>query len=389
MSVGIEAGIRAAEQIHSGNWYAYSIPDVPRNSQLCMQGFDFEADDWYFHEYAPKKEQHVKCVHIHFSENAGQQQRLLIKQYAAWRLGRVRPVTVRLELNTRLCHWLRYLRVRKIKDPALFGAKELERFAKWLYMQDVKEQARVRILHTIVDLIQTGQRLNWRVTREKLPQDLLCPRVVWSTDGATAPIPKHIYDRILAHVKNDETDEITRAGIIIQSQTGLRISEVLSLKNDCIITDGKGRKWLIYRLKKTTKAEPEQRRVPANPVICEAIERLREATESLREESGREELFLVRNHGIRPASQNNWNKGRLHNFLCRWKITDEQGEIYQLHSHQFRATYVSEQILGGGQIEQIQHQLGHVSPEMTVRYVHLPEEAVIDALMPCISGVGR
>lgn len=373
-----------------------------------VQGLDFDAADWYLYEYAPGKEQYVRHIHIHFAGVSGQQTGYLVRQYAAWRLGRVRPVTVRLELNTRICHWLRYLRVRRITDPAEFGAAEFTRFGQWLRMQGIREEACERIWRTVGRLLRTGQKLGWQVTADELPrafgywrmtvEEPFCERIhakqtakteKLTAVGATEPISKEIYEQILEHAVHDETDEITRAGIIIQSQTGLRISEVLSLKENCLKKDRSGDQWLLYSLKKTTKAEPEQRRVPANSIVCEAVERLRAATENLRRESGRTELFLIRNHGIRPVSQTNWNKGRLQNFLKRWGITDENGQVYELHSHQFRATYVRDQLFTGAQIDQIQHRFGHVSSEMTARYVHLQEEEVTALLTPYMEAVGR
>ena len=74
----------------------------------------------------------------------------------------------------------------------------------------------------------------------------------------------------------------------------------------------------------------------------------------------------------------------MQNFLTRWGVTDENGQVYELHSHQFRATYVREQLLSGGQIEQIRRRFGHVSPEMTARYVHISEEEMKNVLAPCI-----
>lgn len=375
-----------------------SCPNIP----------DFDAADWYLYEYAPGKGQYVRRIHLHFSDIAGQQTGYLVRQYAAWRLGRVRPVTVRLELDSRICHWLRYLRVRRITDPAKFGAAEYTRFGQWLRMQGIREEACERILRTVKRLLMTGQKLGWQVTADELPKafgswqitaeepfcDHIHAKQTAQTEkltavGATEPIPKEIYEQILEHAVHDEADEITRAGIIIQSQTGLRISEVLSLKENCLKKDQNGDRWIRYSLKKTTKAEPEQRRVPANIMVCEAVERLQAATEKLRHESGRTELFLIRNHGIRPVSQTNWNKGRLQNFLKRWGITDENGQVYELHSHQFRATYVRDQLLSGAQVEQIQHRFGHVSSEMTARYVHLQEDEVTALLTPYMAAVGR
>ena len=388
-----------------------------RENRACARGFDFDADDWYFDEYAPKSEQHVRQIHLHFTNPSGDQVKHLLKQYAAWRLGRVRPVTVRLELYTRLNHWQRFLHVRRIEDPRRFGNDELEQFAQWLRMQDISENVCERIIHTVIHLIVTGQQLGWKVTGDKMPRgckgmeplrnnkpwqqpgliiEQQCDRIHRLEDkdtptgtGETLPIPEKIYEQILCHAVYDETDEITRSGIIIQSQTGLRISEVLSLEEHCLRRDGTGNWRLMYRLKKTVRSEPQQRLIPANRLVCETVERLAKSTEALRRESGRKELFLVRNHGIRPVSQTNWNRGRLKNFLHRWEITDENGSEYELHSHQFRATYVRNHLLSGGQTDQIQARFGHVSPEMTARYVHLSEKELEHFLAPCMYTIGR
>lgn len=42
----------------------------------------------------------------------------------------------------------------------------------------------------------------------------------------TKPIPEDVFDKILYHAVHDENDVLTKAGIIIQSQTGLRINDV-------------------------------------------------------------------------------------------------------------------------------------------------------------------
>ena len=425
------------ETAESGEWRLYgelhgkdqTVGQAPEHRARGMC-FDFEADDWYFYEHAPGKEKHVRQVHIHFCESQGQQVKVLLKQYAAWRLGRVRPVTVRLELSAYLKPWVRYLHVRQIQDPAGFGGFELERFGRWLRMQGIKEEMTERIFYTVFRLLVTGQRLGWKVTTDDLPRNpayrgmiagqrctvseslvieqdqslqeitervQVCMAAEGQTKqesemshvGATQPIPEDVYEQILLHAMQDETDEITRSGILIQSQTGLRISEVLSLRKNCLKRDGNGRYWLVYRLKKTTRSEPQQRLTPANELVVATVRRLESVTETLRKESGREELFLVRNHGIHPVSQTNWNKGRLKNFMHRWDITDENGRVYELHSHQFRATYVRCQLLNGGRIEELQRRFGHVSSEMTARYVHLSQEALQTMLAPVIGEAGR
>ena len=127
---------------------------------------------------------------------------------------------------------------------------------------------------------------------------------------------------------------------------------------------------------------------PANELVCDVVGELARATDHLRAQSGRTELFLVRNHGIRPASAGNWNRGRLRSFLKRWGITAADGSEYPLHSHQFRATYVRRQLLSGVGIETIREQFGHASSEMTAKYVHIQSDELAVYLAPSIDGKG-
>ena len=373
--------------------------------------FDFASDDWFLPEYASKKDRlAVKNIHIGFSNINPPAVKLLVKQYVAWRLGHVKPVTVRMELESRLHWWVRYLEDKKIADPACFDARHMRFLQRWLQKKGLRAESSRRIVRTVAQLIETGQRLGWQVTGEsvrvhvdrvqaidgKSGQGSAGMLKMWQDEagegpageqnrlGDTKPIPEEVYRQILVHAIYDEKDIITKAGILIQSQTGLRISEVLSLKEHCLLADGSGDFLLGYESKKTQRAEPVMCFIPANKIVRDAVEELSEATKLLREESGRKELFLVKNHGIRPASASNWNRGRLRSFLQRWGITAGDGSEYPLHSHQFRATYVRQRLLEGTGIETVRRQFGHASSEMTAQYVHISPDELAGFLAPYI-----
>lgn len=375
--------------------------------------FDFAADDWLLPEYAAKVGQGAaRSIHIGFSGVRSPAVKLLVKQYTAWRLGRVKPVTARAEWDSLLRWWVRYLESKRIEDPAYFGAKEMHLFSGWLQKKGVRREAAARIARRAVRLIETGQRLGWRVTKEtvrlsdfwyvweappeeaeaKAPETGDAPGVLFAaapeSGGQTRPIPDALYRQILKHAICNEKDIITKSGILVQSQTGLRISEVLSLREGCLVEDGNGGFLLGYESKKTQRAEPVTRFVPANALVCSAVAELAEATGHLRRQSGRSELFLVKNHGIRPASAANWNRGRLRGFLRRWEITVPGGGEYPLHSHQFRASYVRRRMLAGTGIETVRQQFGHASSEMTAQYVHIETDELAAFLSPYLGGKG-
>ena len=95
-------------------------------------------------------------------------------------------------------------------------------------------------------------------------------------------------------------DALTKAGIIIQSQTGLRINEVLSIQEGCVKRTSDGYDYMEVTLGKTEKGEPIIHKVFINGLVKNAIAELTEHTAELRKESGLKELFLCR-----IKSQNN------------------------------------------------------------------------------------
>ena len=195
-------------------------------------------------------------------------------------------------------------------------------------------------------------------------------------NNKTKPIPKDVFDKILYHAVHDEKDVLTKAGIIIQSQTGLRINEVLSIQEGCVKRTADGYDYMEVTLGKTEKGEPIIHKIFINDLVKDAIVELSEYTAELRKESGLKELFVIRYHGIRVLNGSKWVEKRLPHFIERHDIRDNKGELYPLKSHQFRATFVRELIKRKVPIAMIMKQYSHVSIEMTAHYLTLQEEEV-------------
>lgn len=193
-----------------------------------------------------------------------------------------------------------------------------------------------------------------------------------SREKKALPIPKTVMDQIRAALEA-ETCVITKAGIFLQMQTGLRISEVLSIREGCVVKNHE-MYFLQVIVSKTVKGEPVIHKVGISEACRRMIAELAQTTEPLRKESGRKELFLVRNHGIHVASARKWTNVRLQSFVKRHHITDADGTLYPLHSHQFRATFVHDRILEGHGVLLVQTQFRHVTPEMTRHYLTLDDQ---------------
>lgn len=189
-----------------------------------------------------------------------------------------------------------------------------------------------------------------------------------------------MFDKILYHAVNDEKDILTKSGIIIQSQTGLRISEVLSIREGCVKKFDDRYKYMEVELSKTEKGEPIIHKVFINELVNQVISELSEYTKNLRKESGLKELFLYRSrlkqNAIGVCKVDTWGSTKIPKFIKRWDIRDNKGNLYPLKSHQFRATFVRELVKRNVPIAVIMKQYSHVSIEMTAHYLSLQSEEV-------------
>ena len=236
--------------------------------------------------------------------------------------------------------------------------------------------------HAVEEIVKIGQIKGWDVPNTNIFRGITANQL-WEQKRSmhtnkTKPIPSNVFDKILYHAVHDEKDVLTKAGIIVQSQTGLRISEVLSIQEGCIKTTSDGYDYMEVILSKTEKGEPIIHKVFINELAKNAVQELSEFTASLRRESGLKELFLVRNYGIRVLKVSNWTRIRLKHFIERWDIRDNQGNLYHLGSHQFRATFVRELVKQKIPIAMIMKQYAHVSIEMTSHYLTLQTEEIKD-----------
>lgn len=304
-----------------------------------------------------------------------------VKQYAYYKLGKMKPQTVRRYINGSLPMFIKYCALNGIHSFADVTLEDYLNFNLWM-----KNDKKVAVstgnhsCHIVEEIIRIGQIKGWDVPTFHLPKAETANQL-WNTKKSmktnkTKPIPEDVFDKILYHAVHDEKDVLTKSGIIIQSQTGLRINEVLSIQEGCVKRTSDGYDYMEVTLGKTEKGEPIIHKVFINELVKNTIKELSDFTELLRKESGLKELFLVKNHGIRVLNVTKWNKNRLAHFIERWDIRDNKGELYPLTSHKFRATFVRELIKRKVPIAMIMKQYSHVSIEMTAHYLTLQEEEV-------------
>jgi len=235
------------------------------------------------------------------------------------------------------------------------------------------------------DLIKVGQVKNWDVPETPFPKDLKPYELFnygneWKSNRHKS-IPERIFYSILHAAMQKEKRILTKAGIIIQSQTGLRASELLSLKEGCI-KELHGEMFLEVSIGKTEKGEPVKHKIICNELVLNAVRELENETAELRTRSGLKEIFLTKYPNQLPnrieamgtkiivLTVHAWFY-RLKRFIQEHNIRDVDGNLYPLKSHQFRSTFTRHAILSGKSIPQLMKHFRHKTPEMTNHYLQL------------------
>ena len=359
-------------------------PDTDLNS-IIIGNSRYSDDVWDLRPFITAKSTKESHKYIRFEYISDVDMKETVKQYTYYKLGKIKPQTVQGYINGNFPMFIEYCSINGIHSFADVTLEDYLNFNLW--MKDEKKVATgtgFSTCHAVEEIIRIGQIKGWNVPQFHLPKtetaNQLWNRKKSMKTNKTKPIPEDVFDKILYHAVHDEKDVLTKAGIIIQSQTGLRINEVLSIQEGCVKRTTDGYDYMEVTLGKTEKGEPIIHKVFINDLVKDAITELSEYTAELRKESGLKELFLCRiksqNNKIASYTETHWNDKKLRYFIERHDIRDNKGDLYPLTSHQFRSTFVRELIKRKVPIAMIMKQYSHVSIEMTAHYLTLQEEEV-------------
>lgn len=359
-------------------------------SNISIGNSKFTDDIWDLSPFITAKTTKDSQKKINFDFIKNEDMKLTAKLYAYYRLGKIKPQTVKNNINGVLPLFIEYCNLNNIDNFNDITKEIFLNYALWIKEEKkVAQRTGYNCCSVVEKIIKIGQIKGWDVPKTNIFVDFTS-NDLWDTrkslkENKTKPIPEDIFDKILQCALK-EKDILTKAGIIIQSQTGLRINEVLSIQQGCIHATNDEYDYMEVTLSKTEKGEPIIHKVFINELIKNTVVELEEYTKKLREESGLKELFLVNNWGIRVLNVSKWGEKRLPNFIKRWDIRDNKGNLYPLKSHQFRATFVRELIKQKVPIAHIMKQFSHVSIEMTSHYLTLQEEEVKEIYSDMILG---
>lgn len=363
-------------------------------SKITIGDSRFTDDVWDLSPFITAKtiENSKKKINFDFIKN--EEMKLTVKHYVYYRLGKVKPNTVRSDIIGYLPSFIQYCDLKNINSFTEINKEIFLNYALWIKEdKKVAETTGYKNCFVVEDIIKIGQIKGWNVPKTNIFVDFNS-NDLWDLKKAlkenkTKPIPEDIFDKIL-QCALQEKDILTKAGIIIQSQTGLRINEVLSIRQGCVHTTNDGYDYMEVILGKTEKGEPIIHKVFINELVKNLVAELEEYTKDLRKESGLKELFLTKSMKLKNSivvyKSNRFGEMKLNSFIKRWDIRDSKGNLYPLKSHQFRATFVRELIKKKVPIAHIMKQFAHVSIEMTSHYLTLQEEEVKEIYSDMILG---
>ena len=184
-------------------------------------------------------------------------------------------------------------------------------------------------------------------------------------------VPDFILEQLFDNINNLHKEIIPI--VYTMFNTGLRISDVLGLKQDCLVKLN-NKFWIDTDIEKTYV---EGHRIPIDNELANMLAVLIDNSKTCSNEDNNPENYIfVRYKGSRkgkPYAQR-WVQNKLNLLTIDYNITDELGNRYHFKNHSFRHTYAIKMLNGGADILTVQELLAHASPEMTMRYAKLLDD---------------
>ncbi|WP_235802094.1 tyrosine-type recombinase/integrase, partial [Ureibacillus massiliensis] len=232
----------------------------------------------------------------------------------------------------------------------------------------------ISVLETFIVYIQ---RYEWDEAPKKpagfliVPDDK--PRLPPKASGPIKYISDFVWDQLMFHIDKLPQDIIPL--VILLEATGFRISDICTLKIDCLIQKEDG--WWIIGDQR--KVKEKNHRVPISEEIASVVLSQQKLTrEKSTTETNPLNYLFPTYHGTRkgqPISRdnvvNNLNKLAFEN-----NIVDDKGNVYRCKAHAFRHRYGVNLINNGMNILHVQKLMAHASPEMTLVYAKIHDKTL-------------
>ncbi len=199
--------------------------------------------------------------------------------------------------------------------------------------------------------------------------------LVYASDLPKRPesVPRFIPESVISQMMDnlDQLPQYMQHLIIVLLETGRRISEICTLKIYCLEKDSEGDCFLQVEESKLKKSYL----LPISKKCIDAIK----AQQGLVLQNlfkNQDYLFPSRHRARTPHVTGHQIKTVLNKLATQCNITDDNGQVWNFQSHQFRHTVGTRMINSGVPQAIVQKYLGHESPDMTSRYAHIHDETL-------------
>jgi integrase len=184
-------------------------------------------------------------------------------------------------------------------------------------------------------------------------------------------VPDIVLEQLFKNINNLHKEVVPVVWTMYK--TGLRISDVLGLKQDCLVKLN-NKFWIETDIEKTYV---QGHRIPIDDELANMLAVLIDnAKRNSNQDNNTENYIFVRYKGSRKGKPygSYWSQTKLNILAKDYDITDELGNRYHFKNHAFRHTYAIKMLNGGADIFTVQELLAHASPEMTMRYARLLDD---------------
>lgn len=196
--------------------------------------------------------------------------------------------------------------------------------------------------------------------------------------------PKYIPDCVLQQLNQhiEVLPEPVQRMFFMGQECGIRITELVGLRFNCLQQDSQGGWFLKFTRVKIEKED----NIPISNELAGVIKAQQDYIKS---------VFDKKFKYLFCATERYFKKGELHEFIpaakvmpsshfgkyinwmiVRFNICDNSGEIWHFHNHQCRHTVGTKMINNNVPHHIIQRYLGHSSPTMTSVYAHLMDSTL-------------
>ena len=172
-------------------------------------------------------------------------------------------------------------------------------------------------------------------------------------------------------------DKFARTGLMVLRATGMRVGELMDLELDCLVDFGAHGTWLRVPLGKLGT----ERTVPLDAPTLEVFDAWVASRGHQRSlphpRDGRPADFVFMERGRRPTK---WRLAKGLDRVARAAgLTKPDGAPLHITVHQIRHTFGTSMINAGMSLPALMALMGHVTPEMTLRYARLASPVIREA----------